>query len=388
VVKAVAFVRSLRFWAFIHTWTSLFATLFLLMLCITGLPLIFHDEIDAWLEPDIQAPPLPAAVPAAPLDDIVARIRLRNPGQYVLFCGWNDEQPNTVSIALSKTPVPRPGEFRRLIVDSRTADVIGETGQDTSVMDIVLTLHKDMFAGLPGELFLGFVGLVFVVSIVSGIVLYGRFMRKLDFGTIRDRQSARIRWLDLHNLIGIATVVWAIVVSLTGTMNTLAVPLFDYWRAQVLPPLLAAHQGKPAFEGGSPGAALQAVRQAMPHVIVTSLTFPTTGRFGTPRHFVVWTKGDSPLTARLFTPLLVDAETGSLTRAPDLPWYLRLLQISRPLHFGDYGGLPLKIIWAAFDLAIIVVLVSGLYLWFARRSKRRRSLMIAHSATLERAPAE
>jgi len=64
------------------------------------------------------------------------------------------------------------------------------------------------------------------------------------------------------------------------------------------------------------------------------------------------------------------------------------LQISRPLHFGDYGGVPLKVIWAAFDLAIIFVLVSGLYLWFARRSKRRRSLMIAGSTALKGAPAE
>jgi uncharacterized iron-regulated membrane protein len=386
----VAFIWSLRFWAFVHTWTSLLSVLFLLMLCITGLPLIFHDEIDAWLEPDIQAPQLPGAIPAAPLDDIIASVRRKNPGQYVLLCGWNDERPNTVSIALSKTPVPRPGEFRRLIVDSRTANVIGEIGQDKSAMDIVLTLHKDMFIGLPGELFLGFMGLVFVLSIVSGIVLYGRFMRKLDFGTVRDRQSARIRWLDLHNLIGVVTVVWAVVVGLTGTMNTLAVPLFDFWRAQVLPPLLAAYQGKPAFEGGSPGAAVQAVRQAMPHVIVTSLTFPTTGRFGSPKHFVVWTKGDSPLTARLFTPLLVDAETGSLTHAPELPWYLRLLQISRPLHFGDYGGLPLKVIWAVFDLATIFVLVSGLYLWFARRrsKRRRRSLMVPGRATSADAPAE
>jgi uncharacterized iron-regulated membrane protein len=332
---------------------------------------------------------LPNAVPTAPLDDVVASIRRKNPGQYVIFCGWTDERPNTVSIAVSKTPVPRAGEFRRLIVDSRTADVIGEVGQDKSAMDLVLKLHKDMFLGLPGELFLGFMGLVFVVSIVSGTVLYGRFMRKHEFGTVRNRQSPRIRWLDLHNLVGVVTVVWTVVVAATGTMNTLAVPLFDLWRAQVLPPLLATYQGKPAFEGGSPGAALQAVRQAMPQVIVTSLTFPTTGRFGTPKHFVVWTKGDSPLTARLFTPLLVDAETGSLTRAPDLPWYLRLLQISRPLHFGDYGGLPLKIIWAVFDLATIIVLVSGLYLWFARRrSRRQRSSMIAGRATMSGAPAE
>ena len=30
-----------------------------------------------------------------------------------------------------------------------------------------------------------------------------------------------------------------------------------------------------------------------------------------------------------------------------MPWYVKALKLSQPLHFGDYGGMPLKIIWAA-----------------------------------------
>ncbi|MGJ3629235.1 PepSY domain-containing protein [Sphingomonas sp. MMS24-JH45] len=41
--------RSIRAWYLVHKWTSLVCTMFLLMLCLTGLPLIFHDEIDAAL---------------------------------------------------------------------------------------------------------------------------------------------------------------------------------------------------------------------------------------------------------------------------------------------------------------------------------------------------
>ena len=37
---------SLRRWRWIHEWSSLLCTLFLLVLCLTGLPLIFSDEID------------------------------------------------------------------------------------------------------------------------------------------------------------------------------------------------------------------------------------------------------------------------------------------------------------------------------------------------------
>lgn len=34
-------IRSGRLWSVVHTWSSLVATAFLLVLCLTGLPLIF-----------------------------------------------------------------------------------------------------------------------------------------------------------------------------------------------------------------------------------------------------------------------------------------------------------------------------------------------------------
>jgi uncharacterized iron-regulated membrane protein len=78
-------------------------------------------------------------------------------------------------------------------------------------------------------------------------------------------------------------------------------------------------------------------------------------------------RGETPLTARLLKPVLVDAATGTLTDARDMPWYVTALLVSQPLHFGDYGGMPMKVIWALLDVITIVVLGSGLYLWLARR---------------------
>ena len=42
-------LARLRIWVWIHKWSSLACTLFLLVTCLTGLPLIFHDELDEWL---------------------------------------------------------------------------------------------------------------------------------------------------------------------------------------------------------------------------------------------------------------------------------------------------------------------------------------------------
>ena len=77
-------------------------------------------------------------------------------------------------------------------------------------------------------------------------------------------------------------------------------------------------------------------------------------------------QGDTPLTERLLTPALIDAETGSSPMPAPMPWYYQALSLSRPLHFGDYGGLPLKLLWAALTLFTIIVLGTGLYLWLAK----------------------
>ena len=38
--------RTIRAWSWVHKWSSLISTVFLLMLCITGLPLVFTHEIE------------------------------------------------------------------------------------------------------------------------------------------------------------------------------------------------------------------------------------------------------------------------------------------------------------------------------------------------------
>jgi uncharacterized iron-regulated membrane protein len=73
------------------------------------------------------------------------------------------------------------------------------------------------------------------------------------------------------------------------------------------------------------------------------------------------------LTSRLLKPVVIDGETGAFTDMQDMPWFVTTLLISKPLHFGDYGGMTLKVIWAILDVITIIILITGLYLWIARR---------------------
>ena len=89
--------------------------------------------------------------------------------------------------------------------------------------------------------------------------------------------------------------------------------------------------------------------------------------FAGAHHFTAFMQGTTPWTSKLLTPVLIDAQTSAVVDQRVLSWYVTALLVSQPLHFGDYGGLPLKILWALLDVLTIVVLVSGLYLWLKRR---------------------
>jgi uncharacterized iron-regulated membrane protein len=235
---------------------------------------------------------------------------------------------------------------------------------------VLWKLHVDLFAGLPGTLFVGFVGLLVVASLVSGAVVYGPFMRKLPFGAVRATGSRRTLWLDVHDLVGITTLAWLLVVTLTGVVNTLAIPILGLWKATELAEMTAPYRGRPPLEDhGSVQKAMEAALAGSDGYEIDFIAFPGND-FAGPHHYAAFLRGSTPLTARLLEPVLVDAATAEVTERRALPWYATTLLVSQPLHFGDYGGMPLKILWAVLDVLVIVVVASGLYLWLARGRKR------------------
>ena len=358
--------QKVRTWYRIHKWTSLICTAFLLMACFTGLPLIFTDELEAIVAPHVAPAVAEVGAQNASLDRMVTEAQLKFPSLHPYGLFWDEDEPR-VFVNMSPSDVPKAGEIRQVIFDAHTGRLLEVPKDRFDLIDFFFRLHSEMFLGLPGELVMGVMALSFVISLLSGVLVYGPFMRRLRFGTYRSKGASRTRWFDLHNLLGIVTLTWALVVGATGVMNAVATPLFGLWRAQTLPQILEPYRGKPEpTHFGSLDAAMKQVTAALPTTEHGSVLFPNKV-VGSPRHYIVWNKGKTPVTSRLFTPVLVDVETGELTISNGLPWYLRALEVSRPLHFGDYGGLPLKILWALFDVALIVVLVSGLYLWLSHR---------------------
>jgi uncharacterized iron-regulated membrane protein len=362
--------RSVRIWSIVHRWTGLVSTVFLLLLCLTGLPLVFHHEIDEALGYAPRPAMPPAGAQKSTVDRIAEAALASDPGKVLQYLAWDKDEPGIVIAYTNSATDGKPDDAVVRAFDATSGKLLGPVG--TGPMLVVLKLHTDMFAGQPGKLFLGGMGLLFLIAIISGVVLYWPFTRRLEFGTLRHDKSNRIRWLDWHNLLGVTTIVWACIVGGTGVINTWAEPMLDQWRASELARMVAPYAGRPlSSHVASLDRIVRNATTAAPGMEVAFIAFPGTP-FSSTHHFAAFMRGDQPLTSRLLKPILLDAETAEVADTRDLPFYLKALFVSQPLHFGDYGGMPLKIIWALLDAFTIVVIGSGVYLYVARCRKTGR----------------
>ena len=83
------------------------STIFLLLLCLTGLPLIFHHEIDDWLGYAPQSRQMPADSRKATVDQVAAAALARDQGAVLQYLAWDKDEPGLV-IAYTNRAVDGP----------------------------------------------------------------------------------------------------------------------------------------------------------------------------------------------------------------------------------------------------------------------------------------
>src|SRR5690606_25186426 len=147
---------------------SLVSTVFLLMLCITGLPLIFYEEIDHLIHEELEATiPLPEAAPLS--KDVVLQQAMNEiPGKEVKYIFWDgDHHPGQMFVTLADSSEAPIEAAHYLTIDEHTAKVLDAPPNEMDFMLVMYYLHVEMLAGIPGKLFLGLMGLLFMLAIIS-----------------------------------------------------------------------------------------------------------------------------------------------------------------------------------------------------------------------------
>ena len=96
--------RKVKTWTWIHKWSSLVCTVFMLLLCLTGLPLIFHHEIGHLLGTEVEAPELPKDTPRASLDKVMQVAQALHPAKVPMFASHEIDDDRFWYITLGDTP--------------------------------------------------------------------------------------------------------------------------------------------------------------------------------------------------------------------------------------------------------------------------------------------
>jgi uncharacterized iron-regulated membrane protein len=354
----------------LHVYVGVFVAVHFTIFALSGLFLLFKAELQG--EAASNSRPLTPWETSSFYERALANANTSYPGDRALALYPDDNDPNLLHFRLGQNGATKLRGARKVTFNAETGRELKEAPSSAKgFFDWLLLLHRELFLGSWGKIYVGIVGLAYIFLLLSGFYIYGNFMRGRSFGELRTKLIPRL--LDFHKSAAAVTFGWSLVVGLSGVLlafNGLLIKIFQFIS---LRHLQAAYAGQASATQSAPlGQVIQSALAAKPDWVVTYVSFPDT-EFSVPGHFLLLLNGTQSLTKRLSELAVVNAQSGKLVEIIELPLYLKVVLLSEPLHFGDYGGLFLKSLWAIFTLGSLAVALLGITSFFLKRRERTRA---------------
>ncbi len=352
-----------------HKWTGLIGGVFVLFLIFTGTIAVFKNEIDWLVTP---AKRVEATGEILSLNEMLANVKREFPDKKIANLSFAEDAETAFTFQAEGT-----GEDERLtiFVNPYTAKVTGTRNGETLANVIRQTHVRFYYFGANGRIVVGVFGLLMFISALTGIFIYAPFMkgvfaRKLKFWQIR-QNNLKVKNSDWHKLIGIVTLVFNLIVGLTGAVLGLEnlAPYHKPTQALLHPrPLNEKELAPPATLENQLAldAVLQKARNSMPDFEPKSVNFPKAGK----SHFVVYGNIAGRFEREGASFAVLDTTNGTIlqTHNPaEVPKVTRLYNLNEPLHFGNFTGAWMKWLYFAFGLGASVLTFTGLWLWLLKR---------------------
>lgn len=348
-----------------HAAIGLLAGALLYLVCLTGALAVFAEEWQRIEQPD--APEMASITPEA-VQNGIAKVLASESGR---------KKTTHLYVHLPTHGLPRATvttDHQAVHLD-RTGAVAGreENGWTEFLSQLHYMLHLPSLAGLT---IVGISGVMMVALSLSGIVAHPRIFR--DAFRLRFRDKGGVGLADWHNRLGVWTLPFSLAIALTGAMIGLAT-VTGYGMAAsfykgdieaVYAPIFGGEGKADAHAAAVPdvAAALRAMArlypEAKPYYVV--LHDPLTAGQHVqiiaehPRRLIFGEYYDFDATGRFMGKAgLSDGALGQQAAAS-----------TYKLHFGNYGGLPVKIAYFAFGIALCVMIATGTSIWLGKRERR------------------
>ena len=347
-----------------HSGLGLVAAALIYIVCLSGTVAVFLNELKLWEEP--AAPTLTTASPQA-VQAFAEAITKARPKEATVYLGL---------------PAPDMPRLYAMVGEQVfVSDARGRIAGEYSAPWSSFVEHLHIYLHLPdtlGLIVVGLVGAALTGLIISGFLAHPKIFR--DAFAFRWAGAKRLSQADLHNRLSVWGAPFHLIVAWTGAMIGLAtVVLFAVAGvtakgdiAKVYAPLYGAVPAPNPAPAPYPdlATALAWFEPLKPDVepALISLTSP-----GTQGQLVEVNAGMRKrlIYAERYTFDAQGRMTGSLGLAHD-GLGKQVMASAYPVHFGTFGGLPVKIAYGLLGAALCVVTSSGVTIWLTRRRDRGR----------------
>lgn len=351
-----------------HAAIGLLAGALLYMVCLSGTLLVFYEE---WQRVETGSPPQMTEI--AP--EAVQR------GMEAMLAREAGKPPTThfyVDMPLAELPTTR------VITDTESyhLDAQGNLAgtEDIEWSNFLYGLHYTLnipvAQGLVGITLVGILGMLMLALAISGLVAHPKIFR--DAFRLRTRHSGGVALSDWHNRLSVWTLPFGIAIALTGAvigLGTVAgyatAALFYDGDIEAFYATIWGEEGEPdSTPAPSPNVAkaLHYMDANHPEARIVFVTVHEPGTAG--QHVQIVAEHPRRLifgeyyafdSAGNFhgTAGLADGALGQQAAASNYR-----------LHFGNFGGLPVKLLYFVCGLALTAVAVTGTYIWLGKRARR------------------
>ena len=347
----------------IHRTLGIFIGILLIIIGTTGSLLVFHDELEAAIDPQ-----LVKVIPEGErisVDAIANSIQQADPDSEIEFMLLPQKPEESL-----KVKVKSSDREIAVFVNPYTGAILGWWGFDNIVTHFLLKIHMTLLAGKVGEIVVGICGLFLSILCITGLTLWSGWKRLIPAFKIRWQASPRLLAFDLHQISGIVAVVFLIFISITGIFFVLA------HNSQAFLSLFISRPSEAELIAVAPEAqpisitkAIQIADRELPNSKTTYLAFAEGER-----KITVQKKYPDDIFPSGLSSVAIDRYTGILSVQKVLKPNLgnRIAKLITDLHFGTFGGVASKVLYVFVGLSPIILFLTGLTIFSQRRRSKVR----------------
>ncbi len=350
----------------IHSWIGIKLSILFFIVCFSGTLATLSSEMDWLFNPAIRAKPQATQVDKG---TIIKNVQKAYPNS------------SSASWVAAKEPylcdfvyIQDNGKRRTVFVNPYTGEVQGVSRM--TIQRYFRDLHYYLFIPFQvGHFIVLFFGFLLFISTITALLFYKKWWRKLfSFPKVKGRVAF---FRSLHRLVGIWSVPFTILISVTGMWYFLE-------RANIASIKDTANTSTPEIEAIDLDAdsfskihyhldykkIISAAKDAIPNISVKSISPP--GRRTRPI-YVTGTSDVKLVRNRANRVYIhpISYEVIEFQNAQDINTTTWLNDIADPLHFGYWGGLPTKILWFLGGLGISTLVLTGIWSSLKRKIEDR-----------------